>query len=94
MSQPGIPVVTMRVEGMAHQIKQALLQHELDISAEMQRAVEEMCRPENIQAVVSREVSTVLGQVIHDEVERFYRHGDGRAAVRQAVEEKLRSPGP
>jgi hypothetical protein len=83
----------MRVEGMAHEIKMALLQHELDISSEMQRAITELCRPEHVRAVVKAEAARAMELVIRDEVERFYRHGDGRQAVREVVEARLRDSG-
>lgn len=89
----GIPVIRLTVEGMKHQIMHALMEHELALSNEIQRAVEAFCQPENIQAVINREVNAVVSSVIREEIDRFYRRGDGRAVIRTAVEERLRTGG-
>jgi hypothetical protein len=93
MSTPlehGIPVIRLTVEGMKINVLHALTGYEANLAEETRRAVEEFCTPENIRAIMQREVQTVLGRAVHDEVEHYYQRGDGRAAVKAAVEEALR----
>jgi hypothetical protein len=86
------PVVSLEVAGMRMSVKKALAQHVADLSAEISEAVDRVCAPLNVKAVIDAEAAAVLRMVIHEEVERFYRHGPGRQAVREAVEEKLGNP--
>lgn len=90
MSHP-IPVIRLEVEGMKFAILKAIPEYAADLSAEIASAVERFCTPENIQVVIDTEVSRVIRSVIDEEVTRFYRSGDGRAVIRQAVGERLRS---
>jgi len=86
----GLPVVTLTVEGMKADIKTALHSYLLGLSEEVAAAVDKVCTRENIQAVIDQEVASTLRVVIHEEVERYYRHGGGVQVVRDAVAQKLR----
>lgn len=88
MSVP-IPVITMRIEGMAMQIASALTQYEMDLSAEIQKGVAEACTPENIQKVVDNAVAVEMHRAITEEVERYFRYGGGRDRVRHSVMQLL-----
>lgn len=86
---PEIPVIRLTVESMKHSILTALSEYEMTVAKELRDAVETVCTPEYIQEIMRREVQSVLAQAIRDEVDRYYRHGDGRAAVEQAVHDAL-----
>jgi hypothetical protein len=87
-----IPIVRLEVDGMKHSILQALSTYATDLSEEIKSAVERFCTPENIQAVIDREVHSVISRVVGEEVDRFYRSGAGRAVISQAVQERLGRP--
>lgn len=84
-----LPVIRLTVEGMKHQIVTALSEYEMILSEEIKKAVEAYCRPENIERVVAEQARAVLDEVIRKEVEDFYRHGEGRKAVKEAVLARL-----
>jgi len=84
-----IPVIRLTVESMKHSILKALSEYELLLGKELRDAVEAFCTPEHIQGIMQREVQAVLTAAIRDEVDRYYRRGDGRAAVEQAVHDAL-----
>lgn len=89
MRDQSIPVVRLEVEYMKHAILHAFTEHTLKVDADVKRAVEHFCRPENIRSVASAAVDSVLKEVINAEIEKFYRYGAGREAIAQAVKESL-----
>lgn len=91
MSGPdrGIPVIRLTVEGMKFSIVKAITEYEAVLAEETRKAVEAYCTPENIKAVIDREVAAALTAAIREEVDRFYRRGDGRRVIQQAVKETL-----
>jgi hypothetical protein len=90
----GIPIIRLTLEGMRAEVLHALLSYEAELAEETRKAVEAFCTPENIQRVMQQHVHAVLSQAVRDEVEAYYRRGDGRAAVQLAVQEALHRWGP
>lgn len=90
MHKGSIPVIRLEVESMKWSILKAFTEANAKIDADIRRAVEAFCTPENVQRVVSRTVNEVLTQVIDEEVRSFYRYGDGRKIVKAAIERKLK----
>lgn len=88
----GFPLVSLEVQGMRASIKKAFLDHVEELSSEIQQAVDLACTPENVKRVVAVEVARAVDEAVREEVERFYKEGPGRRAVRDAVSEKLRNP--
>lgn len=84
-----IPVIRLEVERMKHSILAAFSEYQGKLDADLVAAVEAYCAPENIQAVIAREVQRVLDNVIREEVERFYRYGHGREVVKEAIRKVL-----
>ena len=90
MHSLGVPIIRMEVESMKHTICTALTQYEAQLSEEIQAAVEEYCKPENIDKVISSAVRETLSGVLRQEVEDFFRKGDGRDMVREAVYKRFK----
>jgi hypothetical protein len=84
-----IPIIRLEVEGMKASILAAFTAHVASLDADIQAAVDDFCRPANIAAVVTEHVNAVIAQAVREEVERFYRYGEGRRAVARAVAEAL-----
>ena len=80
------PVIRLEVEGMRHTIKVALSEYAARMDADIQAAVDAYCDPKNIRAVVDDIASKEIKAAIQGEVERYFRSGFGRAAIREAVE--------
>lgn len=66
-----------------------LSEHTAKMDADIQRAVEEACSPENVLAVVQSAAAQAVQQALREEVEAFFKYGAGRRALKQAVEEQL-----
>jgi len=84
-----IPIITLKVEGMAHQITAALTEHQAQMDSCIAEAVRRVCSPESIAAIVEREAEKAFEQVLQKEVHDFFSYGAGRAVVAKAVREKL-----
>lgn len=94
MSGPqSFPVVRLEVEYMKHAILHAFTEHTLKVDADVKRAVEAFCTPENIGAIVERAVNDTLREAINEEIEHFYRYGAGREAIKEAVLKRLEKAG-
>ena len=91
MNPESIPVVRLEVQYMKHAILHAFTEHTLKVDADVKRAVENFCRPENVSAIVKDAVDSSLKEAIYSEIENFYRYGAGRAHVAEAVRKRLSS---
>lgn len=88
-----MPIIRIEVEGMKHAICTAMTQYQLQMDEYVKAAVDEYCTPENLLAIITRQAKATLDGVLQDEVERFFKYGDGRKAVAMAVIQSL-SPSP
>jgi len=84
-----IPVIQMTVSGMQHTVSVALTQHAAQMDKDIQKAVEDYCKPDNIKLVVREAARNALDQAIKQEIDAFFRYGDGRKQIAAAVKEKL-----
>lgn len=84
-----IPVVRLEVEYMKQAILHAFMDRQLKLDEDVNRAVDEFCRPGNIAAIIKRAVDDSLKEAINSEIEKFYRYGAGRAAIADAVQKRL-----
>jgi len=82
-----IPIIRLEVEGMKMTISAAISEHAMQIEQDISRAVEDYCTPENISFVVRQAATNQLNHAIKEEVERFFKFGEGRKAVAEAVRE-------
>ena len=94
MNEHSIPVVRLEVGYMKHAILHAFSQHSAQMDADVKRAVEHFCRPENVSAIVAKAVNDTLKRAIEEEIDRFYRYGAGQSFLREAVEKKLSGKQP
>ena len=84
-----LPIIRLEVEGMKRTIVTALTEHSAQMDADIQAAVEYYCTPENLSKVVRQEADRQFDHAIREEVTKFFRFGDGRKAVAEAVRESI-----
>lgn len=84
-----IPLIRLEVEGMRHTLVTALTQHQAMLDEELVKAVNTYCEPDNISRIIQEMAREELGRAIAEEVENFFRRGNGRAAVAKAVKQAL-----
>lgn len=84
-----IPIIRLEVERMRHTMVTALTAASLKLDEDIQRAVEEFCQPEHIAQIIHDETERTLNVVIAEEVQKFFRYGEGRKAVAESVKKRL-----
>lgn len=84
-----VPVIRIEIEGMKHALSAMLSEHSAQLDADMQAAVEEFCRPDNIKKIVSDIAHATMKSAIEEEVRKFFSYGEGRKAVAETVKARL-----
>ena len=85
-----IPIIRLEVEGIKYTMQRVLMEHAVAVDESIQKAIDEYCTENNINAVVMREAKHRLDMALKEEVQNFFGYsGVGRAAVRAAVIETL-----
>lgn len=85
-----IPIIRLTVEGMKSAILMALTEEQMLFDQAARAAIDDFCRPESINAIVAEHVTQAINSVVSDEVRRYFNHSSaGRAAIREAVRERL-----
>lgn len=77
-----MPLIRLEVEGMKHAIVTALGQYTASIDADVRRAVEQVCEPENLRRVIEEAVAREFRQVLEQEVAGYFKWGEGRKLVK------------
>lgn len=91
MSDPlkSYPIVSLQIENMRHVVKTAITEHQAQVDADVQKALDAACSPENLSRVIHEATISTVSQVIEEEVKAFFQYGDGRKAIAAAVRESL-----
>ena len=84
-----IPIIQLTIKHMEHSIAHALSEYEVAVSEEIKHAVEQYCKPENIQHVIDEVVKREIDRGINRHVEDYFRYGDGNSAIYHAVRKTL-----
>lgn len=85
-----LPLIRLDVQNMRHSMAVALSKYTTELDETLQAALEAYCTPQNLERVIQSEVTKVLDQVIREEVKNWFIYGEGRKAIKEAVEKKLR----
>ena len=89
MSDPVFPVIRLEVERIKFAMLSALSEASAQIDEDIHKAVEDYMQPENVSAIVHTIATSEIDAALKREVEWFFRYGNGRDAIRSAVNEKL-----
>ena len=80
-----VPIIRLEIEGMKHTIMIALAEHVHKIDSDIQAAVAEYCKPDNLSLIVQGIASKAIDEAMESEIEHFFRYGEGRKQVASAV---------
>jgi hypothetical protein len=86
-----LPIITLEVAGIRHTMKTMLAQHAAQMDEDIKAAVDGYCTPENLASVVQRAARQALDTAVREEIDKFFRYGDGRKAVAAAVKDSILS---
>lgn len=84
-----LPIIRLEIEGMKHAISTALSEHAAKMDKDVQDAIQSYCAPDNIRRIISQAANKALSDTIREEVDAFFRYGEGRKIVAAAIKEKI-----
>jgi len=84
-----IPMIRLEVEGMKYAIQMAMSEHLIKMDKDIQAAVDAVCTPERITAIVFDTATREIKAAIESEVRSFYAFGAGRRAIADSVRKQL-----
>lgn len=87
--QNPMTILSFQVDGMRERLKAAIMDRSEEFKDMINEAINNACTVENVKAVLDSTASTEMRNVIREEVERFYRWGEGRIVIREAIEKHL-----
>jgi hypothetical protein len=88
MVQPVI--IRIEIERMKESISAVIDQRHLDISAQVQKGLDEALAAEHVQNLIENTTREVVQKRIKDAVKSFFDYGDGGRAIEAAVKKSLR----
>ncbi|MEK7765777.1 MAG: hypothetical protein AAB368_06025 [bacterium] len=95
-----VPIIRLEAAQMKHAIQAALHEHAVQMDEMVHAALEAFCAPANINRVVRDEADRTIKHVEEEEeeeeeeeVREFFARGNGRAALRAAILERLNAGG-
>lgn len=84
-----VPIIRLEVEGMKHTVQMMLSKYAAELDKEVFDAVEKFCTSSNIERVINECTEKSIKQAIELEIGDFFRYGNGRKAIKEAVENQL-----
>lgn len=84
-----IPIIRIEIEHMKASLLTAITEHNVQMDEYVRLAIDKFCDPDNLKKIVNAVVDRELEQAIAEEVVRFFRHGNGRQAIVEAVQKRL-----
>ncbi len=86
------PIVTIQIERMRHTMSMMLSEQQLDISAEVERALSRECTPEKIQQIVDDSAREAVSKAVADAVKHWWMTSDtGQSLIKAAIVERMES---
>ena len=86
------PILRLEITEMRRTLSTALSEYVVKMDADIQAAIARVCTVENVLAVLERTARETMDEIIKKEIEDFYRYGDGRTVLREAVQKHLKKP--
>lgn len=85
-----IPIISLKVEGMRHEVHTALTNYEAQMDQYVRETIDEVCSESNIRQLIKASVASEMNDAIKRAAESFYRYGDGNKIIAELVVEKLK----
>lgn len=85
----GMPIIKFEIDGLKHTLVRCLSERAIEMDQYIQQEVESFCSDENLERVIKAYAKNALDTAIREEVDHFFRYGEGRIAVAEAVRENI-----
>lgn len=80
-----VPLIRLEVERMKFQIISALTRYADQLNQQIEQAVEVFCVEDNINKIIQDAVNDAIKTVLNDEISLYFRYGEGRKIVFDAI---------
>ncbi len=84
-----IPVIRIEVEAMKQTMFHAFHEQTLKLDEQFKLAIEDACKPEKIQSILTQAANKYIKEAVEDEVKSYFLFGDGRKHIAEQVKAKL-----
>lgn len=84
-----MPRITMQLEGLKDTIQVAMIGQMDEINAYVQEATDKYCSQENLKELIEHQVKTIIDATIKENIDHYYRYGDGQKIIKEVVLSKL-----
>ena len=85
-----IPTIRFELERFKYSMQAAFLDSSDELNRMVKNAMDFYCTPENLQKIITEQVSEHTNRAISEEIKSFYSHGEGRYLIRKMVVSKLK----
>jgi len=83
------PIIKIEVEHMKQAMLHAFSEQLLNTDTAFKAAIEDACKSEKVQAILTEAANKYLKEAIESETEGYFRYGDGRKAIAEKIKEHL-----
>lgn len=84
------PMIRLELTGMKHSIMHAFNDHQLDMSAEVKRALDRECSPEKLQAYIDNETRAAVKEATESAVRYWWATSEtGKKLIQKAIVERM-----
>jgi hypothetical protein len=84
-----IPVIKFEIEGIRTSVGVMLSKYALEMDQQIQDAVDNFCKSDVIERIITETTNTAIKATIESEIGDFFRYGNGRKAIKEAVQNQL-----
>lgn len=84
-----VPIIKFDLQHAREHIAVAVATRSDEISEMVQESLDEFCTVENLQRIINQHVGVIIPEIIKTELDNFYKYGDGRAVIKEAVIARL-----
>lgn len=84
------PIIKIELEGMKQCMMHAFSEQLLNMDKAFQVAIEDACRPEKVQALMTDAANRYIAEAVQSETKAFFLYGEGRRLIAAKVLETLR----
>lgn len=83
------PIIRIEVETMKQSMVHMFSQQMLSLDALFKEALDDVCKPEKVQAILTDAANKYMKEALETEIQRYFMFGEGRKFISEKVKEKL-----
>ena len=83
------PIISVELQSMKLSLKHAIAERSLMLDGWITAEIDKALSEENVKFIIEQQVKRVIESVVNEEVNDFYRRGDGRAIIQKVINERL-----